>query len=151
MEGSKTEALRRWAGMNIDEASVKHLCNLYVETCQCFLTRLSSSLLFRKCILVPPALSRPAYTCFFFCIIYKTPIMFATRKLHFLWWLRRWQSIRTVCMVSSSAWISTVGSTDTEEIRPVFSQNLSYIHILVQITCIQQRIIYSFLIPCVQV
>lgn len=77
---------------------MKHLCNLYVETCQCFLTRLSSSLLFRKCILVPPALSRPAYTCFFFCIIYKTPIMFATRKLHFLWWLRRCQSIRTVCM-----------------------------------------------------
>lgn len=53
--------------------------------------------------------------------------------------------------VSSSAWISTVGSTDTEEVRPVFSQNLSYIHILVQISCIQQRIIYSFLIPRVQV
>lgn len=29
--------------MNIDEASVKHLCNLCVETCQCFLTRYSGS------------------------------------------------------------------------------------------------------------
>lgn len=142
-KGTKNKAFQEDEQDAFWERFVKHLCNLDVKTCQstswqCFLTRLISSLLFRKCIPMPPALSRPAETCFFFCVIYKTPITSATNKQLLM-------MVESVPERTNRAegvllsWNQYGGPA--QALKWSFLSRLSFIHILVQITWIHQIII----------